>query len=156
MKSRFALLKQIFVIPGFAKNCGLVDFKNWRREWDSNLTRFRASEPAAEIPSVIEGPARLLAERVGFEPTLEFPLNTLSKRAPSATRPSLRRYQEAARRRRRRASGCLRFYGASVLAATSPSATRRSDSSAAYYFIRRGSSTDDCLGIQFRTKMVAP
>jgi hypothetical protein len=32
-----------------------------------------------------------LAERVGFEPTLEFPLNTLSKRAPSATRPSLRR-----------------------------------------------------------------
>ena len=32
----------------------------------------------------------LLAERVGFEPTLEFPLNTLSKRAPSATRPSLR------------------------------------------------------------------
>src|SRR2546430_7653590 len=31
----------------------------------------------------------ILAERVGFEPTLEFPLNTLSKRAPSATRPSL-------------------------------------------------------------------
>jgi hypothetical protein len=35
--------------------------------------------------------AKELAERVGFEPTLEFPLNTLSKRAPSATRPSLRR-----------------------------------------------------------------
>jgi hypothetical protein len=34
---------------------------------------------------------KILAERVGFEPTLEFPLNTLSKRAPSATRPSLRR-----------------------------------------------------------------
>src|SRR3954467_13082323 len=33
-----------------------------------------------------------LAERVGFEPTLEFPLNTLSKRAPSATRPSLRHF----------------------------------------------------------------
>ena len=32
-----------------------------------------------------------MAERVGFEPTLEFPLNTLSKRAPSTTRPSLRR-----------------------------------------------------------------
>ena len=30
-----------------------------------------------------------MAERVGFEPTLESPLNTLSKRAPSATRPSL-------------------------------------------------------------------
>src|SRR5262252_3313366 len=32
----------------------------------------------------------LLAEGVGFEPTLRFPVNTLSKRAPSATRPSLR------------------------------------------------------------------
>src|SRR5947209_801267 len=32
-----------------------------------------------------------LAERVGFEPTLPFRVNTLSKRAPSATRPSLRR-----------------------------------------------------------------
>src|SRR5262249_48110736 len=30
--------------------------------------------------------AACMAERVGFEPTLEFPLNTLSKRAPSATR----------------------------------------------------------------------
>ncbi len=32
-----------------------------------------------------------MAERVGFEPTLSVTLNTLSKRAPSATRPSLRR-----------------------------------------------------------------
>jgi hypothetical protein len=40
------------------------------------------------IASVYAG--KKLAERVGFEPTLEFPLNTLSKRAPSATRPSLR------------------------------------------------------------------
>ena len=31
----------------------------------------------------------ILAEREGFEPSLEFPLNTLSKRAPSTTRPSL-------------------------------------------------------------------
>src|SRR5579864_2171698 len=31
-----------------------------------------------------------MAERVGFEPTVEFPQHTLSKRAPSATRPSLR------------------------------------------------------------------
>ena len=34
---------------------------------------------------------KILAERVGFEPTLPFRVNTLSKRAPSATRPSLRR-----------------------------------------------------------------
>ena len=32
-----------------------------------------------------------MAERVGFEPTIRFPVYTLSKRAPSATRPSLRR-----------------------------------------------------------------
>ena len=30
-----------------------------------------------------------MAERVGFEPTIRFPVYTLSKRAPSATRPSL-------------------------------------------------------------------
>ena len=36
-----------------------------------------------------------MAERVGFEPTLEFPLNTLSKRAPSATRPSLQQRQDS-------------------------------------------------------------
>src|ERR1700710_3002821 len=33
---------------------------------------------------------RVLAEGVGFEPTIRFPVYTLSKRAPSATRPSLR------------------------------------------------------------------
>jgi hypothetical protein len=32
----------------------------------------------------------ILAEGVGFEPTIRFPVYTLSKRAPSATRPSLR------------------------------------------------------------------
>src|SRR5579871_5992817 len=36
-----------------------------------------------------------MAEREGFEPSLEFPLNTLSKRAPSTTRPSLREAQKA-------------------------------------------------------------
>ena len=30
-----------------------------------------------------------MAERMGFEPMKEFPLYTLSKRAPSTTRPSL-------------------------------------------------------------------
>jgi hypothetical protein len=36
-----------------------------------------------------------LAEGVGFEPTIRFPVYTLSKRAPSATRPSLRARQPA-------------------------------------------------------------
>ncbi len=31
-----------------------------------------------------------MAEREGFEPSVEFPLHTLSKRAPSTTRTSLR------------------------------------------------------------------
>jgi hypothetical protein len=35
-----------------------------------------------------------MAERVGFEPTLPFRVNTLSKRAPSATRPSLLRVKD--------------------------------------------------------------
>src|SRR5438445_6451127 len=45
--------------------------------------------PERAIVSVYAG--KDLAERVGFEPTLPFRVNTLSKRAPSATRPSLRR-----------------------------------------------------------------
>src|SRR4029434_10325403 len=40
----------------------------------------RRSSPAGE---------RSLAEREGFEPSVEFPLHTLSKRAPSTTRTSL-------------------------------------------------------------------
>ena len=36
------------------------------------------------------GIQRELAERVGFEPTVRFPVHTLSKRAPSTTRTSLR------------------------------------------------------------------
>src|SRR5205814_2819100 len=32
----------------------------------------------------------LVADRVGFEPTRRFPVHTLSKRAPSATRPPVR------------------------------------------------------------------
>src|SRR5262249_1553677 len=36
------------------------------------------------------GRFRPMAEGVGFEPTIRLPVYTLSKRAPSATRPSLR------------------------------------------------------------------
>ena len=59
---------------------------------DQNSSDYRTFPRPARCT---RGTARLgtilkLAERVGFEPTLEFPLNTLSKRAPSATRPSLR------------------------------------------------------------------
>src|SRR5664279_896329 len=39
----------------------------------------------------------MVAEGVGFEPTLRFPVNTLSKRAPSATRPPLLSSRNCAR-----------------------------------------------------------
>ena len=42
-----------------------------------------------------------LAEREGFEPSIEFPLYTLSKRAPSTARPSLPCEVPAARRLRK-------------------------------------------------------
>ena len=48
--------------------------------------------PERAIVSVYAGKG--VAERVGFEPTLPFRVNTLSKRAPSATRPSLRRVKD--------------------------------------------------------------
>src|SRR4030095_14613983 len=52
---------------------------------------------------------RRLAERVGFEPTVEFPLHTLSKRAPSTTRPSLRfRINNSWSRLKRNTANCVR------------------------------------------------
>src|ERR1700674_2343272 len=45
------------------------------------------------ISALSSGLCRKMAEREGFEPPLPFRVNTLSKRAPSATRPSLRRHR---------------------------------------------------------------
>src|SRR5260221_6947956 len=56
-----------------------------RKESESTNTRFYwGFRTAANICE------RMLAEGAGFEPALRFPVNTLSKRAPSATRPPLR------------------------------------------------------------------
>ena len=58
--------------------------------------RIRPSTLLGLIASQGSNPPRVhhsrqkLAERGGFEPPIEFPLYTLSKRAPSASRPSLR------------------------------------------------------------------
>src|SRR5688500_4678716 len=65
-----------------------------RCEWTSEGTgrirpEFRVSEQSPT--SWLARAGGRLAERVGFEPTVEFPLHTLSKRAPSTTRTSLRR-----------------------------------------------------------------
>ena len=38
--------------------------------------------------------AYLMAERMGFEPMKELPLYTLSKRAPSTTRPPLQKFNQ--------------------------------------------------------------
>src|SRR5689334_2208340 len=64
-------------------------FECWKNADQRNL---RTANKTGNVVSTLKLKwMKLSAERVGFEPTLEFPLNTLSKRAPSATRPSLRR-----------------------------------------------------------------
>src|SRR6185295_16541176 len=55
------------------------------------MTRCRCFLPdlAGFTGSNCTAPLSLITERVGFEPTVEFPPHTLSKRAPSTTRTSL-------------------------------------------------------------------
>jgi|SRR5580700_5798355 hypothetical protein len=58
------------------------------RKWSISPSRNSERVSAGfQRPYAVES----MAERVGFEPTLPFRVNTLSKRAPSATRPSLPR-----------------------------------------------------------------
>ena len=51
---------------------------------------WEGSQLRSETGSIMWGGPRRVAERVGFEPTSRFLVNTLSKRAPSATRTPLR------------------------------------------------------------------
>src|SRR6202158_2515926 len=62
---------------------------------DSSTALAQGSSQLRENAVFMRG--KSMAERVGFEPTLPFRVNTLSKRAPSATRPSLRRESVGAR-----------------------------------------------------------
>src|SRR5215467_14267694 len=50
----------------------------------------KVSRPSHRPKKSLSDNDMCLAEGVGFEPTIRFPVYTLSKRAPSATRPSLR------------------------------------------------------------------
>ena len=43
-------------------------------------------------PHIIKFLPQKMAEREGFEPSVEFPLHTLSRRAPSTTRTSLHKF----------------------------------------------------------------
>ena len=54
----------------------------------TTLLVYKLFTKAKEALQVFAGP-HLLAEREGFEPSIRFPAYTLSKRAPSATRPPL-------------------------------------------------------------------
>jgi catechol 2,3-dioxygenase-like lactoylglutathione lyase family enzyme len=51
---------------------------------------FETSDLERQIAYFTEVAGLVVAEGVGFEPTIRFPVYTLSKRAPSATRPPLR------------------------------------------------------------------
>jgi hypothetical protein len=55
--------------------------KIWQRGWDSNLRRFAGVRARSRNPGAT-GTTVILAERVGFEPTVGVNLHTLSKRAP--------------------------------------------------------------------------
>src|ERR1700730_16371305 len=61
--------------------------------WDMGIgkeTAEQLKEQAETQQSQFQAGRESVAEREGFEPSIEFPLYTLSKRAPSTTRPSLR------------------------------------------------------------------
>jgi hypothetical protein len=58
-----------------------------KRTWQPGLM-FAKFE---EVITMLEGLSFLMADREGFEPSLRFPVNTLSKRAPSAARPPVRK-----------------------------------------------------------------
>src|SRR5690606_27946512 len=71
--------------PGMTRTCDLQV---------RNLTLYPTELRALEAADSSESRWRVavdLAERVGFEPTVPFPVHALSRRVPSATRPSLRR-----------------------------------------------------------------
>ena len=83
----------------------------WRRGWDSNPRtartvngfRDRPIRPLWHLSSFLGHSARFIfscprmAERVGFEPTVELPLHMLSRHAPSTTRSPLPSIEKPAR-----------------------------------------------------------
>ena len=75
------------VRPDAIHFCGLIDRDTEVRHKANHTSKpYNRSTTARNTMET-----KVMAERVGFEPTLPFRVNTLSKRAPSATRPSLRR-----------------------------------------------------------------
>jgi hypothetical protein len=62
--------------------------ENKRIAQERTLSPVWSNVSAIEINEIYK--TKGLAERVGFEPTIPVKVYTLSKRAPSATRPSLR------------------------------------------------------------------
>ena len=76
---------------------------SWRRGWDSNPRtactvngfRDRPVRPLRHLSVYMMG---IVAERVGFEPTVRVTAHTISSRAPSATRSPLRLHQPAKER----------------------------------------------------------
>src|SRR5216683_3289161 len=55
---------------------------------------------------LLDGTILSMAERVGFEPTVEFPRHSLSRRAPSTARTPLRSCSLILRESRRRGNAC--------------------------------------------------
>lgn len=91
------------------RSTGRFSRSTFARLWESSPGRFRGrksllrpqnrvthdGQDGSEIRKLLQAwdlddDATGVAERVGFEPTVRFPVHTLSKRAPSTTRTSLR------------------------------------------------------------------
>ncbi len=66
----------------------MAELKGESSNLDSDATASPGEQPApSERPWRVR---QVMAEGVGFEPTRRFPAYTLSRRAPSTTRPPLR------------------------------------------------------------------
>src|SRR5581483_10924710 len=82
-------LSLIHLFPHLQAGCGHPAAKDCERESACKCLFYShfSNISEAQRKSAKDG----LSEGVGFEPTIRFPVYTLSKRAPSATRPPLRR-----------------------------------------------------------------
>ena len=76
------------------------------RRTDYWKSRVRIVHPGQQTKKAPRGDLLCLAEREGFEPSMEFPPYTLSRGAPSATRPSLQYFPRGAPMVLRTMPGC--------------------------------------------------
>jgi hypothetical protein len=110
-------------IPQIIAGLGRLKANGYKRPFSRNVPTRQRLMCTTAVAGEYQRTGRL-AEGVGFEPTIRFPVYTLSKRAPSATRPSLRARETCniatrfrVTTRAARPAGDLRFGSAACLPA---------------------------------------